>query len=456
MKKYFIAFIFICSITVFAQEDFKFEFDFAQFGYDSTSNYVEIYYSFPQNDLTLQNENGTTFVSGFLEISIEDTANAITVVDNIWRVNNQIDTSKINSTSLLGQIGFVVKKGEYVCKIKGFDSIDTLNSKSYLEDMEIIPLIKKNRYSISDIQLASNIKSENANQNSLFYKNTMEVTPNPMTFYSETMPVLFYYSELYNLNLEKPNEKLEVQKLVYNGSGKLIHKKSKMISRDKKSIVEAGAVNLSKYPTDSYTFVVALVDTSAEGGVASSKRLFLYNPSIKQEEDKTAENLGYIGSEYGVLSDEDCDIRFKQAKYIASNQEIEQYESLDSLDSKRKYLYEFWLRRDTNPQTAVNEFREDYLKRVKLANDRYRTMNKDGYRTDRGRVMLVYGMPDQIDRYPNETNLKPYELWSYNSIEGGVVFVFGDITGFSDYELLHSTARGEIQDRNWQRRISAN
>ena len=388
-------------------------------------------------------------------ILIEDTTNNNKIVDNTWRVNNKIDASKVMSTSLLGQIGFVIPEGVYICNIKGFDSVDTLNSKSYLEDMAIDPLMK-DTYTISDIQLASNIKSENADQNSLFYKNTMEVTPNPMTFYSETMPVLFYYSELYNLNLEKQDEDLEVQKLVYNGSNKLVYKKSKTVARDKKSIVEAGAVNMSKFPTDSYTFVVAVVDTSASGGVASSKRLFLYNPSVKVEEDNSSGNLGYLGSEYGVYSEEDCDDQFRQAKYIANNKEIEQYEGLDSLESKRKYLFEFWQRRDTNPQTAVNEFREDYLKRVKLANERYRTMNKDGYRTDRGRIVLVYGNPDQIDRFPNETNLKPYEVWAYNSIEGGVVFVFGDITGFSDYELLHSTARGEIQDQNWQRRISAN
>ena len=455
MKKTLAILFFFISICTFAQKDFKFEFDYAQFAYDSTSNYVEIYYSFPQNNLTLQSDNGESFVSAFLTILIEDTAKANIIVDNTWKVNNKIDASKVMSTSLLGQIGFVIPEGTYICNIKGFDSVDTLNSKSYLEDIAIDPLMK-NTYTISDIQLASNIKSENADQNSLFYKNTMEVTPNPMTFYSETMPVLFYYSELYNLNLEKQDEDLEVQKLVYNGSNKLVYKKSKTVARDKKSIVEAGAVNMSKFPTDSYTFVVAVVDTSAEGGVASSKRLFLYNPSIKPEEDNSSGNLGYIGSEYGVYSEEDCDDQFKQAKYIANNKEVEQYEELDSLESKRKYLFEFWQRRDTNPQTAVNEFREDYLKRVKLANQRYRTMNKDGFRTDRGRIVLMYGNPDQIDRYPNETNLKPYEVWAYNSIEGGVVFVFGDITGFSDYELLHSTARGEIQDQNWQRRISAN
>jgi GWxTD domain-containing protein len=455
MKKTLAIFFYCISICTLAQNDFKFEFDYAQFAFDSTSNYVEFYYSFPQNDLTIQDEGGNTFVSAFLQVTIEDTSNGKKIVDNTWKVNNSIDPSKTASTNLLGQIGFVIPNGDYICRIKGYDSIDTLSSKSFVEDLTIDPLMQ-NRYSISDIQLASNIKTENADENSIFYKNTMEVIPNPMTFYSEAMPVLFYYSELYNLNLEKIDETLEIQQLVYNGSNKLIYKKSKEVPRNKKSIVEAGAVNLSKYPTDSYTFVVVVADTSSDGGVASSKRLFLYNPSVKAEEEKTSGTLGYLGSEYGVYSEEDCDDQFKQAKYIAKNKEIEQYKGLDSLESKRKFLFEFWQRRDTNPQTEVNEVREAYLKRVNYANEKYRTMNKEGYRTDRGRVVLVYGTPDQIDRYPNETNLKPYEVWAYNSIEGGVVFVFGDITGFADYELLHSTARGEIQDTNWQRRISAN
>ena len=49
---------------------------------------------------------------------------------------------------------------------------------------------------------------------------------------------------------------------------------------------------------------------------------------------------------------------------------------------------------------------------------------------------------------------KPYEIWRYESIEGGVIFIFGDITGFSDYQLLHSTKRGELRDEYWVRRIA--
>jgi hypothetical protein len=49
---------------------------------------------------------------------------------------------------------------------------------------------------------------------------------------------------------------------------------------------------------------------------------------------------------------------------------------------------------------------------------------------------------------------KPYEIWHYNDLEGGVLFVFADLTGFSEYRLLHSTKRGELQDDSWQQRVS--
>ncbi len=81
-------------------------------------------------------------------------------------------------------------------------------------------------------------------------------------------------------------------------------------------------------------------------------------------------------------------------------------------------------------------------------------MGKEGWKTDRGRVYIMYGEPNEIERYPNQTQTRPYEIWSYYDLEGGVRFVFGDITGFADYQLLHSTKRGELRDQYWERRIS--
>jgi GWxTD domain-containing protein len=128
--------------------------------------------------------------------------------------------------------------------------------------------------------------------------------------------------------------------------------------------------------------------------------------------------------------------------------------SLDSLKAKREFLYDFWRNRDADPSTPQNEYKEEYMKRVAYANKNFTSMLREGFLTDRGRVTLLYGEPDQRDFYPSDSEVKPYEIWFYNEIEGGISFIFGDVTGFGNYELLHSTKRGEVKDENWMRRIS--
>ena len=167
-------------------------------------------------------------------------------------------------------------------------------------------------------------------------------------------------------------------------------------------------------------------------------------------------NLTGVGSEFGVMTEEECDLHFERIKYIASNNELDQYEKINDLDSKREFLFNFWSRRDPNPTTPENEFKREFESRVKFVENRFKTFNKSGSKTDRGRVYLQYGEPDEMEMHPNDYDKKPYEIWYYNSIEGGVIFVFGDITGYSDYELLHSTKRGELRDDSWVRRILAN
>jgi hypothetical protein len=92
---------------------------------------------------------------------------------------------------------------------------------------------------------------------------------------------------------------------------------------------------------------------------------------------------------------------------------------------------------------------------MKLANASYSNYFKEGWQTDRGRVLLMYGRPDEIERNPSVLDVNPYEIWYYYSLEGGCEFVFGDLSGHGEYELLHSTYRNEIQDINWRSRLSS-
>ena len=119
-------------------------------------------------------------------------------------------------------------------------------------------------------------------------------------------------------------------------------------------------------------------------------------------------------------------------------------------EAKRKFLQDFWARTEAGSGFGPSPMRSEFLRRVSLANERYSRLRKEGWRTDRGRVLIVYGEPDQIQRYPSEVQSKPYQIWLYFQIEGGVEFVFVDKTGFGDYELVHSTKRGELRDDDWQ------
>ena len=81
MKHIYIIFLFFLSGVIFAQDKFDFEFDYAQFGYDSTSNYVEFYYSFNQLSLTINHNDTIDYTEGILHITIEDTSTGESPVD---------------------------------------------------------------------------------------------------------------------------------------------------------------------------------------------------------------------------------------------------------------------------------------------------------------------------------------------------------------------------------------
>jgi len=127
-----------------------------------------------------------------------------------------------------------------------------------------------------------------------------------------------------------------------------------------------------------------------------------------------------------------------------------------NLEGKRKYIKDFWAERDPSPNTPANEFKQDYLNRVALSNSDYKGTFREGWRTDRGRVLLVYGRPDEVERFPFSNENKAYEIWHYFAIQGGVIFVFADRREMGDLELVHSTARGELYDTEWTRWISPN
>jgi GWxTD domain-containing protein len=244
--------------------------------------------------------------------------------------------------------------------------------------------------------------------------------------------------------------------MIINSRGQLVSSKSKRINKSVDTRVEVGIVKAYKLPTDTYTLLLNLIDSVASYGVSSSKRFFVYNPSVVQTDTFQTTVSPVLSTTFGAMSEEEIDDLFEKSKYVATVPEMDKYKALSTEDAKREFIYNFWKARGENPSDDRNENYLNYTKRVNESNARFTALGRQGWKTDRGRVFSVYGEPSEIQRYPNETDTKPYEIWRYESIEGGVEFIFGDITGFNDYQLLHSTKRGELRDDYWQRRIAIN
>jgi GWxTD domain-containing protein len=456
MKKIF-TILLLLPLFTHAQNKLDFEFDYAQFSYDTTSNFVEFYYSFNQGSMKPEMHDTSSNVEGILKIFIQDSSKGDTVVYNQWLMKHDVaDTSVIENQALVGTLGFILPAGKLICEITGIDLHDKQNSRTITEHITVVPLINSNM-SISDIQLASKMIQGSENTSSIFYKNTYEVVPIPNLVFSKTQPTLFFYTELYNLqsdNIKSPV--LKLNEVIYNSRGRILKQKSKSISRDINSRVEVGALVLANYPTDTYTIALALIDSLGNQASTSSKRFFVYNPDVQVVDTFETSTTASISSMFGAMSEEEIEDIYQKSKYLASPLEIEKFERLNNLEGQRTFMDEFWKNRDTNPSTPENEFFQEYLQRIETANQRYGALGKTGWKTDRGRIYLLYGEPSEIERFPNQLETKPYEIWHYNEIEGGVYFDFGDVTGFSNYELLNSTKRGELRDDNWMRRISAN
>jgi GWxTD domain-containing protein len=128
----------------------------------------------------------------------------------------------------------------------------------------------------------------------------------------------------------------------------------------------------------------------------------------------------------------------------------------------QQYFFNFWLQRSaSDPESAW----KNYKKEVDVVNSKFGTKVKRGYDTDRGRVYLEYGQPNEIvDRaFDSSSGLDeswgsvPYQIWHYYKLknQSNRKFVFANPNlALGDYELYHSDAIGEINDPNWTNRLS--
>jgi GWxTD domain-containing protein len=156
--------------------------------------------------------------------------------------------------------------------------------------------------------------------------------------------------------------------------------------------------------------------------------------------------------------------------YIISDEERKAFRNLGNDEERDAFIEQFWLRRNPNPDSPDNEFREEHYRRIAYANEHY-AAGKPGWKTDRGHIYIAFGAPDSVDSHPSggsyqrpmdegggETSTFPFEVWHYRYLEGigdNIDIEFVDTCMCGDYHftidrgekdaLLHVPGMGATQ-----------
>ena len=134
--------------------------------------------------------------------------------------------------------------------------------------------------------------------------------------------------------------------------------------------------------------------------------------------------------------------------YIIKVDERAAFQRLETDDERRQFIDQFWERRNPTPGARENPFRQEHYRRIAYANERF-AADIAGWKTDRGRIYIQYGPPDEIESHPSSSNgATPYELWLYRYIEGvgaNVVIRFVDSSGNGEYHMALDPHPGQAR-----------
>lgn len=426
------------------REHFTFNADFARFRYDSTSTYLEIYYGFYPRVLSCEKIDSVYAAKVVVRTRILKNGSDSTVLNQQLLVPIVVEDTTflaLNST-FVSQTSYAVPYGDYTLEIVAFDSLQPANRDSVRYPLLLQPV--PSSVSISDLELCSEV-SDTKHQSKLFEKNSLEAIPNPsQVFGAGSHPVSFYYAELYNLT---PDSTYTIKARLLDGTNKVVRETTKDRKYSARNEVDVGMMNVSSFLSGRYLLNVAVFGQDGKELCQSAKTLFLNNPHVRQP---AVSEVALNANQFAGMTSDELAQEFQESRYLATPEELERFEHMTTLQSKKEFLAKFWNDVERGQGGRKQVERKEYLHRVAVANQRYSGMGKNGWQTDRGRVYLVYGEPDEVERFPNSGDSKPYEIWHYYQLEGGVEFDFIDRTGFGNYILVNSTKRGEIQDAQWQ------
>ena len=163
----------------------------------------------------------------------------------------------------------------------------------------------------------------------------------------------------------------------------------------------------------------------------------------KDQKRKAKKTLKELDRQYKEWLNEDV-------IYIIAPEERNAFLQLDTNEEREQFIEQFWLRRSSNPDLPDNDFKEEHYRRIAYTNEHYAS-GIPGWKTDRGRMYIMWGKPDEIESHPTggtydrpmeegggSTSTYPWETWRWRYLEGigeNIILEFVDPSGSGEYHL---------------------
>lgn len=457
MSKYLLILTFLfASFTSFAG-GVQANYYYSLFNTAEGNPYIETYIVFFGTTLKPVSQSNNQMAEA--EVSMVFTQEGNVKQFNKYSIKSPLVPSGTAIPNFIDQQRISIAPGMYNLEIRIKDLHDSTSKELVFLDVINVEF-RKDFIEFSGIQYLENYYPT-TNQN-ILSKSGYDLVPYVHDFFPRTMKKLIIYLEIYHTDLILGNdssfllkygiEKVSDQKFIESFSKTKKYKVQPLIA-------VIGDFNIDGLPSGNYNFRMDVIDKNNK--VLASKRSYFQrsNPQtgISLEEPETIDKLIIENTFIEKVSSPDTlNDYLKSMMPIASDKEkgviLDVVKSTDTT-MKRVIFFTFWKSR--NHLEPENEWLA-YKAKVQYVNKSFGTSIKKGYESDRGRVFLQYGEPNDFQKSDHEPSAYPYEIWHYYTIgnQRNKRFVFYNymITG-NDFVLLHSDVQGEIYDKNWERRL---
>jgi GWxTD domain-containing protein len=415
--------------------------------------YIETYLAIAANSVKfVQKENGKYQATVNVLMTFKQ-SNEIKAFKKYELTSNEISDTLQVDFNFVDQQRIAIPNGTYEFEIQLADKNKAVKAMPYTQTLTIdFPADKP---SISGIELVkSHTKSEST---SLLTKSGYDLVPYTYTFFPENESKITFYCELYNLEkILGQDQKFLLSYFIESFESNL---RLNDYSRARKETARPVNVLLSEIAIENlasgnYNLVVEARNQQNE--VIASKKIFFQriNPKavISMNDIKATETVNTFVEK---LTNLDSIREYINSTYpVATGIEkafIRESAKIADLRTMQQFLYSFWIQRD--PVNTKQSFK-NYNEMVYKVQVNFGTPIKKGYQTDRGRVYLEYGPPNTRSTQYSEPSNYPYEIWQYYTMSNNqrnrkFVFYSPDMVT-SDFQLLHSDAKGEINNPRWK------